>query len=46
VLGIDRSENMLARAHAQTQDPGVTYVLADIDPWCYLRRPSILSTVR
>jgi ubiquinone/menaquinone biosynthesis C-methylase UbiE len=32
VLGSDRSENMLARAHAQTQDPGVTYVLADIEP--------------
>src|SRR4029453_19534654 len=31
VLGIDQSENMLARAHAQTQDPGVTYVLAVIE---------------
>jgi ubiquinone/menaquinone biosynthesis C-methylase UbiE len=29
VLGVDRSENMLARARAQTQDPGVTYYLAD-----------------
>jgi SAM-dependent methyltransferase len=31
VLGVDRSENMLARARAQTQDPGVTYDLADIE---------------
>jgi ubiquinone/menaquinone biosynthesis C-methylase UbiE len=31
VLGVDRSENMLARARAQTQDPGVTYCLADIE---------------
>src|SRR5499426_4726321 len=31
VLGIDRSYNMLARAHTQTQDPGVTYALADIE---------------
>jgi ubiquinone/menaquinone biosynthesis C-methylase UbiE len=31
VLGVDRSENMLARARAQTQDPGVTYALADIE---------------
>jgi SAM-dependent methyltransferase len=31
VLGIDRSENMLARARAQTHAPGVTYVLADIE---------------
>jgi len=31
VLGIDRSENMLARARAQTPDPGVTYALADIE---------------
>jgi SAM-dependent methyltransferase len=30
VLGVDRSENMLARARAQTQDPGVIYALADI----------------
>jgi SAM-dependent methyltransferase len=29
VLGVDRSENMLARA--QTQDTGVTYALADIE---------------
>jgi SAM-dependent methyltransferase len=31
VLGVDRSENMLARARTQTQDPGVTYCLADIE---------------
>src|SRR5215470_17953477 len=31
VLSIDRSDNMLARARAQTQDPGVTYALADIE---------------
>jgi ubiquinone/menaquinone biosynthesis C-methylase UbiE len=31
VLGVDRSENMLAWARAQTQDPGVTYALADIE---------------
>ena len=31
VLGVDRSENMLARARAQTRDPGVTYDLADIE---------------
>jgi ubiquinone/menaquinone biosynthesis C-methylase UbiE len=30
VLGIDQSENMLARARTQTPDPEVTYVLADI----------------
>jgi ubiquinone/menaquinone biosynthesis C-methylase UbiE len=30
VLGVDGSENMLARARAQTHDPGVTYALADI----------------
>jgi SAM-dependent methyltransferase len=30
VLGVDRSKNMLARARAQTQDPGVTYSLTDI----------------
>src|SRR5439155_5031723 len=31
VLGVDRSEHMLARARAQTRDPGVTYDLADIE---------------
>jgi SAM-dependent methyltransferase len=31
VLGVDLSEKMLARARAQTQDPGVTYRLADIE---------------
>lgn len=31
VLGVDRSQNMLARARAQTQDPGVTYAIADIE---------------
>lgn len=31
VLGIDLSENMLARARAQTRDPGATYCLADIE---------------
>jgi SAM-dependent methyltransferase len=31
VLGVDRSKNMLARAHAQTQDPGIAYCLADIE---------------
>jgi SAM-dependent methyltransferase len=31
VLGVDRSENMLARARAQTRDVGVTYDLADIE---------------
>jgi SAM-dependent methyltransferase len=31
VLGVDRSERMLARARAQTRDPGVTYSLADIE---------------
>jgi len=31
VLGVDLSENMLARARAQTQDPKVTYYLADIE---------------
>jgi ubiquinone/menaquinone biosynthesis C-methylase UbiE len=31
VLGIDRSEKMLARARAQTHDPAVTYCLADIE---------------
>jgi SAM-dependent methyltransferase len=31
VLGVDLSENMLARARAQTRDPGVTYYLADIE---------------
>ena len=31
VLGVDRSEKMLARARAQTRDPGVTYYLADIE---------------
>jgi ubiquinone/menaquinone biosynthesis C-methylase UbiE len=31
VLGVDRSQNMLARARSQTHDPGVTYVLADIE---------------
>ena len=31
VLGVDRSQNMLARARAQTHDPGVTYALADIE---------------
>ena len=31
VLGVDLSENMLARARAQTPDPGVTYYLADIE---------------
>jgi SAM-dependent methyltransferase len=36
VLGVDRSEKMLARARAQTRDPGVTYHLADIE---HLARP-------
>jgi len=31
VLGVDRSENMLAQARTQTRDPGVTYDLADIE---------------
>jgi SAM-dependent methyltransferase len=31
VLGIDLSEKMLARARAETQDPGVTYRLANIE---------------
>jgi SAM-dependent methyltransferase len=31
VLGVDLSEKMLARAQAQTQDPGITYRLADIE---------------
>jgi ubiquinone/menaquinone biosynthesis C-methylase UbiE len=31
VLGVDRSENMLARARTQTRDAGVTYDLADIE---------------
>jgi ubiquinone/menaquinone biosynthesis C-methylase UbiE len=31
VLGVDRSENMLARARGQTRDPAVGYVLADIE---------------
>jgi SAM-dependent methyltransferase len=31
VLGVDLSEKMLDRARAQTQDPGVTYCLADIE---------------
>jgi ubiquinone/menaquinone biosynthesis C-methylase UbiE len=31
VLGVDLSENMLARARAQRQDPGVTYCLANIE---------------
>jgi SAM-dependent methyltransferase len=31
VLGIDQSQNMLARARAQTQDPRVNYALADIE---------------
>ena len=31
VLGVDWSENMLARARAQTRDPGVTYSLTDIE---------------
>jgi SAM-dependent methyltransferase len=31
VLGVDRSQNMLAQARAQTHDPGVTYALADIE---------------
>lgn len=41
VLGVNRSKNMLARARAQTQDPGVTYALADIEqgdsPWHFSR---------
>ena len=31
VLGIDISENMLARARAETDDPAITYVLGSID---------------
>src|SRR5215467_2524811 len=31
VLGIDRSENMLTRARAETHDSGVTYCLAAIE---------------
>src|SRR5438034_11057589 len=31
VLGVDLSEKMLARARAQTQDPAVTYCLANIE---------------
>src|SRR5437879_12646790 len=31
VLGVDRSENMLGRARAQTRDQGVTYDLADTE---------------
>ena len=31
VLGVDLSQRMLARARAQTQDPAITYVLADIE---------------
>jgi ubiquinone/menaquinone biosynthesis C-methylase UbiE len=31
VLGVDLSERMLARARAQTRDPGVTYHLANIE---------------
>ena len=31
VLGVDRSENMLARARAETSDAGVTYELADLE---------------
>src|SRR4029453_12730135 len=31
VLGVDLSERMLDRARAQTQDPRVTYCLADIE---------------
>jgi SAM-dependent methyltransferase len=31
VLGVDLSENMLARARAQTQHPGVTYCQANIE---------------
>jgi ubiquinone/menaquinone biosynthesis C-methylase UbiE len=36
VLGVDRSHNMLARARALTQNPSVTYCLADIE---YLALP-------
>ena len=31
VHGVDRSENMLSRARAETRDPRVTYDLADIE---------------
>jgi SAM-dependent methyltransferase len=31
VIGVDRSQNMLAQARAQTHDSRVTYVLADIE---------------
>jgi len=31
VLGLDISENMIARAKADTNDPGIEYVIADLD---------------
>lgn len=31
VLGLDISENMLARARAMTDDPGITYLRADLE---------------
>ncbi|AKU99572.1 Methyltransferase [Labilithrix luteola] len=31
VLGLDLSENMLARAHASTSEPGITYERADLE---------------
>lgn len=33
VLGVDLSENMLARARAETPEPSVAYLLADLDSW-------------
>jgi ubiquinone/menaquinone biosynthesis C-methylase UbiE len=31
VLGLDLSENMISRARADTKDPGIEYVIADLD---------------
>src|SRR5215208_3858669 len=31
VLGLDISENMIARATADTSDPGIKYAIADLD---------------
>lgn len=44
VLGLDLSENMLARARADTEDPGIDYASADLDRASFPDRPSTSPT--
>jgi len=46
VLGLDLSQNMIARAKADTSDPAIEYWIADIDTLELPEAVSISSTVR